>query len=47
MGDKSPKKQKKKKHMAPDVNLNPASLKPEPGVEQVPNKRQMKQNRGK
>jgi hypothetical protein len=47
MGDKNPKKQKKKKRMVTDVNLNPASIKPEPGVEQVPSKRQMKQNRGR
>ncbi|WP_313584566.1 hypothetical protein [Lacrimispora sp.] len=47
MGDKNPKKQKKKKRMASEINLNQASMKPEPGAEQVPNKRQMKQNRGR
>lgn len=47
MGDKNPKKQKKKKRMATETNLTPASLKPESGVDQVPGKRQMKQSRGR
>lgn len=47
MGDKNPKKQKKKKQTVTDVDLNQASLKPESGVEPVSNKQQMKQNRKK
>lgn len=48
MGDKNPKKQKKKKRIATEMNpINPAALKPEQGVEQVSGKRPMKQSRGR
>lgn len=47
MGDKNPNKPKKKKRMATGNNLNPIPSNPEPVVEQVPNKRQMKQSRGR
>jgi len=45
MGDKNPKKPKKKKRIAADVNQ--ASLKPEQEVEQVQGKRPMNQSRGR